>query len=117
MRAHERTRQFRAAPFAPPDVDPRRTHQPTCRLCGRDIVYVEMADTGKLYPCDPGTVAGDGRRQLVVRGQRGRKVVGKVVPRAPDTVIGLRPHWATCPCRKRSVSRPDAPVQASLFDL
>lgn len=107
--------RFDPAPFAPPGVDPRRTRKPECRQCGREIVFVEMCDTGKLVPCDPAMTSGDGRRTLVVRWPRGKKVVGRVVARAHETVTGLEPHFGTCPCRPRKVAAPDTPTQGSLF--
>lgn len=108
-----------AAPgrFAPAPIDPSRTRVPTCSKCGRDLVFVVMHDTGKRMPCDPGMRPGDGRTTLVVRWERGRDVVGRVVAQAPPSLSGLTPHWGTCPCRPRTVAVPDsAPVQPSLFD-
>lgn len=92
----------RPAPFAPPAVDPSRTRKPRCRHCDQDITYVEMADSGKLMPCDPQMLAGDGRRSLVVRWQKGRKIVGRVIARAGEEVTGLEPHFGTCPVRERA---------------
>lgn len=102
----ERDRRFDPAPFAPPGVDPLRTRQPECAKCGRTIVFVEMAETLKRMPCDPGMMPGDGRRTLVVREQVGRKLLGRVVAKAPETTTGLEPHWGTCPCRPRKVVIP-----------
>lgn len=107
-------RRFTPAPFAPPGVDPIRTRQPECRTCGRPIVFVEMWDTAKLVPCDPGMMAGDGHRSLVVRWPRGKATVGRVVAKAGETVTGLEPHFGTCPCRPRKVVVPDVPTQLGL---
>ena len=114
MRAHERTRQFRAAPFAPPDVDPRRTQQSRCKSCRRPVVWVEMVDTGKMMICDPRMEPGDGRRMLVTREQHGDKVLGRLV-RASSEQSGLVSHWATCPTAKQH-RRPEPPPQPTLFD-
>ena len=111
----DRDRRFDPAPFAPPGVDPIRTRQPECEACGREIVFVEMADTGKRVPCDTQMLAGDGRRSLVVRWPRGKRVVGRVISKAHETVTGLEPHFGTCPCRPRKVVVPDVPTQGSLF--
>ena len=108
-------RRFEPAPFAPPGVDPVRTRQPECAKCGRPIVFVEMHDTGKRMPCDPGQLAGDGVRTLVQRWPRGKAIVGRVVARAGESVVGLEPHWGTCPCRPRAVAVPDTPTQGDLF--
>lgn len=105
---------FRPSQFAPSAVDETRTRQPECRLCGRPIVFVEMWDTGKLMPCDPGMKPGDGRRHLVVRWPRGRKTVGRVVARAAEDVTGLEPHFGTCPCRPRKVAV-EAAAEPDLF--
>lgn len=101
----------RPAPFAPPTVDPARTRRPECRHCHAPIVYVEMAATGKLMPCDTAQRYGDGERSLVIRfprggpGRRGQQIVGRVVVKAGDDVLGLEPHWGTCPVqiRKRAL--------------
>lgn len=108
------------SPFAPlplGHIDPSRTRTPTCSRCGRDIVFVEMADTGKLMPCDTRMVPGDGSRSLAVRWPRGKAIVGRVVTKAPVETSGLEPHFGTCPCRPGTVAISDArPTQPSLFD-
>ncbi len=115
----------RPAPFAPPTVDPIRTRKPECRHCGEEIAYVEMADSGKLMPCDPVMLNGDGRRSLVVRFTRRKKVVGRVVAKAPEDVVGLEPHWGTCPVlararrvetARKSRERGEAPPPAGTID-
>ena len=111
-RPHDR--RFDPAPFAPSEVDPVRTRRPECRTCGRPIVFVKTA-TGKRMPCDPTQTAGDGVRTLVVREVVGKRVVGRVVPKAGGDLVGLEPHWGTCPCRPRRVVVPDVPRQGSLF--
>ena len=76
------SRPSRYAPpgkYAPQAIDPRRTSTPECSRCRRPMLFVEMADTGKLMPCDTEMLPGDGERSLVVRWERGRKVVGRVV--------------------------------------
>lgn len=104
-------------PYAPPPIDPAKTRVPTCSKCGRDLVFVVMHDTGKRMPCDPGMQPGDGKKTLVVRWERGRDVVGRVMAKAPETATGLEPHFGTCPCRPRTVALPDPrPIQPSLFD-
>lgn len=74
-----------------------------------------MADTGKMMPCDPTQMAGDGIRTLVVRETVGKKILGRVIPKADGGFIGMEPHWGTCPCRPRKVVVPDVPTQGSLF--
>ena len=102
--------------FAPERIEPTRTRRPECDKCGREIVFVEMWDTGKLMPCDPEMRPGDGKRSLVVRWERGKKVVGRVVARASEETTGLEPHFGTCPCRPRKVAVPDRePHQPDLF--
>ena len=86
--------------FAPPSLPPERTRKnPTCARCERPIVYVEMEKTGKLMPCDPVQIYGDGRRHLITRVLKGNRLLGRMVPRAPESVLGFEPHWGTCPNR------------------
>lgn len=92
----------RPAPFAPPTVDPYRTRKPRCRHCDQEIVYVTMDPSGKLMPCDSAMVNGDGRRSLVVRYPKGRSIVGRVIAKAGEDVVGLEPHFGTCPVRERA---------------
>lgn len=94
--------------FAPPSVPPDQTRpKPECAKCGREIVFIEMDATGKLMPCDPVQVYGDGRRSLVVRFERGKQIVGRVIVKATEDVFGFEPHWGTCPCRPRKVVVPE----------
>lgn len=48
-----------------------------CRKCGRPIVWIQSAKTGKAIPCNP--------RPLSVVTNKGRTVQGRIV------------HFATCP--------------------
>lgn len=98
--------------FSPPQIDPYRTSKATCEKCGRPLMFVLM-DTGRRMPCDPKQVYGDGRRHLVERVTLASgAVVGVLRPKAPEAVLGLEPHWGTCPCRKRKVAN----VAPTLFD-
>lgn len=100
--------------YAPESLPPERTRRSTCKKCGRPLVFVQM-DTGGTMPCDPTQVYGDGQRHLVVRDV---KLVGHLVSAAGPNVLGLEPHWGTCPCRPRKVSVPigRVPAQPTLFD-
>lgn len=102
--------------YAPQPIDPMRTSTPECSKCGRPILFVEMQGTGKRMPCDPTQVYGDGYRTLVVREEVGRKMLGRVVAKAPTSMLGLTPHFGSCPCRPRKVATVDPrPAQGDLF--
>lgn len=105
------------APFAPPAVDPARTRTPRCRHCDADVVFVEMDATGKLMPCDPEMLNGDGRRSLVVRWPKGRRLVGRVIAKAPEDVVGLEPHWGTCANRPGAAAPETASATAAHLRL
>ena len=115
---HRYSAPSKYAPLPLGHIDPRRTSTPTCSRCGRDLVFVRMEDRpdgtpGGLMPCDAAQVYADGRRQLVVRFERGKDVLGRLVQRAPEDALGLTPHWGTCPKRERK-EKPADP-QISLF--
>lgn len=94
------------ARFAPAPLPPEQTRpKPTCSRCGREIVYVEMEKSAKLMPCDTAQRYGDGTRHLVVRYPKGRRIVGRVVTYAGEDVLGLEPHWGTCPARPGLLQR------------
>jgi hypothetical protein len=97
-----------SATYAPTSIDPARTRRAECETCGRPLVFVRM-QSGALMPCDPGMQPGDGRRHLVVRDAR---LIGRLVPRAPEELSGLEPHFGTCPCRPRKI----ASGSPTLFD-
>ncbi|MAQ95071.1 MAG: hypothetical protein CMM84_16270 [Rhodothermaceae bacterium] len=107
---------FGPSRFAPPPVDPYRTRQAECKHCRRPIVYVTMEKTGGKMPCDPTQHYGDGQRTLVERIDAGRRgTVGRVHVKAPETILGLEPHFGTCPVllRKRAIeaARKDAEAE------
>ena len=110
---------FARSQFAPP-ASPGAKSAPTCRHCGQPLTFVEMLATGNPMPCDPAQRYGDGRRHLVVRETIGERVVGRMVPRAPEGTLGLEPHWGTCPNRPAAPSaavedlRPAMPVRPAL---
>jgi len=82
-----------------------------CKSCGAEIRWIRM-ESGKLMPVDPGQNRYD---CMIIEGGPGEpdnietcvtgdgKVYRGVImndpddPNYPDTVIGYRPHWATCP--------------------
>lgn len=93
----------RPAPFAPPAPDADRTRKSSCRQCGRPLAFITM-ESGNVMPCDPSQIYGDGYRTLVERYVDARsQLVGRVVKRAGENVLGFQPHFGTCPCRKRKV--------------
>lgn len=99
--------------FAPPTPEAAGmgTHTPRCKLCGQTIVYVVMEGTGKRMPCDPTQRYGDGRRHLVVRVEDlFGNIVGKLIARAGEEVLGFEPHWGTCPplLKKRELEKAKA---------
>lgn len=89
-----------------------RMREAACERCGRRIIFVAMAKSGRLMPCDPAWAYGDGRRTLIVQDEEMR---GHVVTRAPEAVRGREAHWGTCPALKaererRPQENPDTPT-------
>lgn len=90
--------------FAPPTPEAAgmSTHATRCKLCRAEVVFVQMVKKdgtrGSLMPCDPVQRYGDGRRHLVVRVEDlFGNIVGRLIPRASEDVLGFEPHWGTCP--------------------
>lgn len=89
--------------FAPPTPEAAgmSTHAPRCRHCGAEVVFIQMVKTdgtqGSLMPCDTTQRYGDGRRHLVVRTEDlFGNIVGRLITRAGEDVLGFEPHWGTC---------------------
>ena len=90
--------------FAPPTPEAAgmSTHSTRCKLCRAEVVFIQMVKkdgtTGSLMPCDPVQRYGDNRRHLVVRFEDlFGNVVGRLIRRAGEEVLGLEPHFGTCP--------------------
>ena len=66
-------------------------------------------------PCDPAQRYGDGQRHIVTRLSAGGRVLGRLVPHAGEDVLGLEPHWGTCPARAGKLKAVPKPVP-TLFD-
>lgn len=87
-----------------------------CRWCGAPVVFVRMADTGRMMPCNPGP---DDRANVArSRINHGGRVVTAADPLDPDTEVGLLAHWATCTAEGAVAARAKPktePAQQGLF--
>lgn len=89
--------------FAPPSPGAvgMGTHQARCKGCDAPLVFIRIekkdGTLGSLMPCDTQQTYGDGKKHLVVRFERGRKVLGRLVTKAGPEVFGFEPHFGTCP--------------------
>lgn len=80
-----------------------------CKVCNVPIVFVRIAETGKLMPCNPGA---DPNGNIACRKKGALYVDGYVITAArplDDDMTPLLAHWATC--AKRTRSRPAAATQ------
>ena len=91
-----------------------------CRECGASIVFVRMADTGKLMPCNPGPDAERGNVACVKSGAL--YINGYVITDNQPLADGFTPllaHWATCAKkgRRKPAATPttEQPAGPSLF--
>lgn len=100
--------------FAPPSPEAAGmdTHQPRCRHCHEEILFLPMLNqqgepTGNRMPVDKPLRHGDGRRHLVVRVEVRAVIYGRLIVRAPEEVHGFEPHHGTCPVllRKRKIEK------------
>ena len=88
-----------------------------CRWCGAPVVFVRMADSGRLMPCNPGA---DARGNVLCRKRGPLYTDGRVVTSPDDTgdLLLLLAHWATCTspdaARRRERKTPER-AQPGLF--
>ena len=80
--------------YHPSSWSRKRKSRPKCRQCGREIVFVASAKSGRKIPCDPPLDYGDGKKTLVT-------LRGEMIPKAGPHVLGREPHFGTCPARKK----------------
>ena len=90
----------------------------TCRECGAPIVFVRMAETGRIMPCNPGP---DDRANVAhsrANPHHGGRVITDDAPLDPATEAALLAHWATCTSpdavRRRERKTPER-TQPGLF--
>lgn len=66
-----------------------------CRRCGRQIHFIRTIN-GKMMPCDPELVQGDGKKTLVTH-------IGQTFAKAGPDVWGYEPHFGSCGKMKKTV--------------